>query len=147
MEKHRVIVNNKKAYHEYQILDTYSCGIVLTGAEVKSIKDQGASFNDSYVLFDRGRVVIKNLHIPLNKFDHEASKYNPTKDRFLKLRKTEIRKIQKNIEQKGLTVIPIKLVDEGGWLKVHISVAKGKKLYDKRVDDKIKTLDREMIIF
>ena len=133
----KIIASNKKAYHEYFILDTYEAGLVLTGTEIKSIRDSKANINDAYISIKNNEAFIIGMHIAKyamgNIFNHKE-----TRDRKLLLHKREILKISQKIQLKGLTVIPLKLYIEKGLAKLEIGVAEGKKLYDKREDLKKK---------
>ena len=125
-------IQNKKARFEYHLSDVFRAGIVLTGTEIKSIRNNKASILEAYCIFERGEVYIRNMHVASYE---NASFYNhkPRADRKLLLNKKEIQKIQKYLKTKGNTLIPLKLyLSEKGWLKVEIALAKGKKLHDKR---------------
>ena len=125
-------IQNKKARFEYHLSDVFKAGIVLTGTEIKSIRNNKASILEAYCIFERGEVYIRNMHVASYE---NASFYNhkPRADRKLLLNKKEIQKIQKYLKTKGNTLIPLKLyLSEKGWLKVEIALAKGKKLHDKR---------------
>ena len=138
-----IIAKNKKAGFEYYIIDRYTAGIVLTGTEIKSIRDGKVSLSDSYCVFKNEELFVKNMHIAEYKhgniYNHEAKR-----DRKLLLNKRELKKLRiKNVEQ-GITIIPTRfLVNEKGLAKLEIATAKGKKLYDKRETIKNKDLTRE----
>ena len=139
----KIIASNKKAYHEYFIHDTYEAGLVLTGTEIKSIRDSKANINDAYISIKNNEAFIIGMHIAKysmgNIFNHKE-----TRDRKLLLHKREILKISQKIQLKGLTVIPLKLYIEKGLAKLEIGVAEGKKLYDKREDLKKKEQIRKI---
>ncbi len=127
----KIICNNKKAYHNYFILDVYEAGIELKGSEVKSIRAGGISINDAFISFKNGEVFLKNAYIkPYDK----ATNFIPSTSRTRKLllNRVEIDKIFKQQQIKGNSVIPLKVYFKGGFVKVEIATAKGKKLYDKR---------------
>ena len=139
----KLIVNNKKAYFEYFIEDTFEAGIVLQGAEVKSLRNGEASLLDSFVFLRNGEVYIKNMYIKPYK---QASVFSPDerRDRKLLLSKKEIQKIDKQVKEKGLTIVPTKVYFKDSLVKVEIATARGKKLYDKRETIKRREQDREV---
>jgi len=123
---------NRKAFHDYYFLEELESGIVLTGTEIKSIRAGKVSFKDSYARIENGEVWLYNLHIsPYDKgnvFNHE-----PERKRKLLLKRKEIQKLSKKVEEKGMTLIPKKIfINNRGLAKIILAVAKGKKLYDKR---------------
>lgn len=125
-------IKNKRAFFEYQILDTYVAGIQLLGTEIKSIRQGKANLSDSYCAFIEDILYIRNLHI--SEYSH-GSFYNheAKRDRALLLKKNELKKLSAKLIDKGLTVIPLKMfVNERGYAKVEIGLAQGKKLHDKR---------------
>lgn len=138
----KVITNNKKAYHDYFILDKYECGIVLTGTEIKSIRKSGITLKESYIrISNKMEVFIINSNIALyengNQFNHE-----PTRQRKLLLHKKEILKISQEIKEQGYTLVPTKAYFEKSKVKIEIALAKGKKNYDKREVSKEKDTKR-----
>ena len=136
-------INNRKAYHDYFISDTYEAGIVLQGTEIKSLRVNGANLKDSYVVIKSGEAFILNMHISHyeqgNIFNHEE-----TRTRKLLLNKKEIYKLRDAISLQGNTIIPLKLYFKDGKAKLLIGVAKGKKNYDKREAIKERDIKREM---
>jgi SsrA-binding protein len=138
------MIKNKKAAFEYHFIETYTAGIMLTGTEVKSIREGKASFSDSYCIMQNGEVWVKNLHIS----EYKQGSYNnhePKRQRKLLLNKKEIHKIESKLKEKGTTVIPVQLYfNERGFAKLDIAVAKGKKLFDKRESIKEKDVRRQM---
>ena len=126
-------IKNKKARFEYELLDQYTAGIVLSGTEIKSIRLSKASITESFCEFnERGELFIINMQI--DEYSH-GSHYNhkPKAERKLLLQKRELRKLQKEVKNSGLTIVALNLfLNEKGWAKLKISLAKGKKLYDKR---------------
>lgn len=126
-------IQNKKARHEYEILDTYIAGIKLTGTEIKSIRDGKARITESFCEFnDRGELFVINMFI--EEYSH-GSFYNHSSkgSRKLLLNKNELKKLHKEVKNTGLTIIPLKLfITEKGWAKLKIALCRGKKLYDKR---------------
>jgi SsrA-binding protein len=127
----KIVGSNKKAFHEYEILETFEAGLELVGSEVKSLRDKGLNFTDSYVVIKNGEAFIVHLNIPEYAMGG-YSNHDPTRKRRLLLNKREIKKIQIRIEEKGLTVVPIKLYFRRGLAKLEIAIAKGKKLFEKR---------------
>ena len=136
-------IQNKKAKFDYEILDAYEAGIVLTGTEIKSIRDGKAQLKDSYAVIKNGEVFLLNMHISHyeqgNIFNH-----NETRTRKLLLHKKEILKLRDRVEIEGLTLVPIKLYFKGNKAKILIGVAKGKKTYDKRESIKKRDIDRDL---
>lgn len=135
---------NRKASFSYHFLQSFEAGILLSGSEVKSIKAGNANMSDAYCIIERGEVWIKNFHITEYKQSMEKE-YNPKRDRKLLLNKSEIRKIERKIAEKGLTLIPYKMyLSERGLLKLEIIVASGKKSFDKRESIKEKDEKRNL---
>jgi SsrA-binding protein len=137
------IAKNRRARHDYTILDTYEAGIVLTGSEVKSLREGRANLSDSYGIVREGEIYIINLHIS----PYERASYNnhePTRTRKLLLHKREIGRLIGAIERQGLTLVPLELYFKRGIAKVAMALGKGKKLHDKREDAKAKDADREI---
>ncbi|HEX6058684.1 MAG TPA: SsrA-binding protein SmpB [Gemmatimonadaceae bacterium] len=138
-----VIARNKRARHDYHILDTWEAGLVLTGTEVKSLRDGKANLSDAYAVVNAGEVFLLNLHISPyergNVFNHE-----PTRTRKLLLNRKEIRKLIGSVERQGLTLIPLELYFKRGKAKVALALGKGKKLHDKRETARERDAEREM---
>ncbi|MBK8189868.1 MAG: SsrA-binding protein SmpB [Vampirovibrionales bacterium] len=127
----RVIASNKKAYHDYHVEETYTAGIILTGTEIKSIRNGQVSLNEGFARIENSEVFLYGMHVsPYDKGTH----YNHAPDRVRKLLMTraEIRKLVGKTKQTGLTLIPLKLVFDRCWVKVEVGLCRGKKLYDKR---------------
>ncbi|HOQ17849.1 MAG TPA: SsrA-binding protein SmpB [Defluviitaleaceae bacterium] len=129
----KIIAQNKKAYHDYFIEDTYEAGISLTGTEVKSVRMGKVSIKESYIRIKDGEVFILNMHINPYEKGNIFNK-DPLRTRKLLLHKREISKLMGAVAQKGYTIVPLKVYLKGSLVKVLIGVAKGKKLYDKRED-------------
>ena len=127
----RLIANNKKAYHDYFIEDTYEAGIELAGTEVKSMRMGKCSIKESFVQIEHGEVFVYGMHISPYEKGNIFNK-DPLRTRKLLLHQYEIRKIAAKIAEKGFTLVPLKVYFKGSLVKVEIGVAKGKKLYDKR---------------
>lgn len=137
-------LRNKSATFEYFIEDKFDAGMVLTGTEVKSLRDGRVSFNDSYCLIDRGEIYVKGLHIAHYSFGSYAN-HPPVRDRKLLLKKKEISRITQKLKDKGFTIIPLKIYfNERGFAKMQIGLAKGKKLHDKRESVKQRESEREI---
>jgi SsrA-binding protein len=127
-----VNINNKKAKYDYSLLDKYTCGIVLTGNEIKSIRNSNASLNNSYCEFESNELYVVNMHVDQYKNSSESN-YEPKRRRKLLLNKQELRKIQKQVIDVGITVVATSLfISKKGIAKLNISVAKGKREFDKR---------------
>ena len=137
------MARNKRASHDYHILDTWEAGLVLTGSEVKSLRNGRANIGDAYAILRDGEVYLINLHISPYE---QASYFNhdPTRTRKLLLHRKEIRKMIGAVERQGLTLIPLELYFKKGKAKVALALGKGKKLHDKRADLRKKDAEREM---
>ena len=137
-------IKNRKARFEYQIIQTYEAGIVLTGTEVKSVREGQANINEAYCLFDKNdELWIKRMHISEYKL---GSFYNhePKRDRKLLLKKSELKKLLRRVLEKGNTIIPLRVFfSERGLVKIEIATSQGKKSYDKRHSIKEKDMKRE----
>ena len=132
MEKEiKVISQNKKAYHDYFIKETYECGIELVGTEVKSLRAGTVNMKDSYATIDNGEVFIKQMHISPYEQGNIFNR-DPLRKRKLLMHKYEIRTLIGTLKEDGLSLVPLKLYFSGSNIKVELGLAKGKKLYDKR---------------
>lgn len=135
---------NKKAFHDYEILDKYEAGISLLGTEIKSIRRGKVQLKEAYVSFIKGEAYIKGMNIAQydlgNRFNHDE-----TRDRKLLLHKYEITKLYSKTRLQGLTVIPLKMYLKDGRAKLEIGLARGKTLYDKREDDKLRSMKMEAL--
>jgi SsrA-binding protein len=136
----KVVATNRKARHEYEILERFEAGLVLKGPEVKSVRDGKIGFQDAFARVERGESWLYQLHISPYE---QANRFNedPLRTRKLLLNRDEIRRLIGKVEEKGLTLIPIELYFRGGFAKVTLALAKGRKLYDKR--EKLKKYDQE----
>ncbi len=138
----KLIANNKKAYHDYEILESYEAGIELAGTEVKSMRMGKCSIKEAYVRIDDMQAFVYGMHVsPYEKGN--IFNRDPLRPRRLLLHKNEIRKIFGMVQQQGVTVVPLKVYFSGQYVKVLIGVARGKKLYDKRRDIAKKDMKRE----
>ena len=137
-------IKNRSAFHEYFFDNKYVAGVVLTGTEVKSLREGKASFNDSYCIIHKGEMWLKSLHIA--EYSHgTTNNHDPVRDRKLLLQKREISKIEGKLKEKGYTLIPLRIFfNEKNLIKVEIGLGKGKKLHDKRETIKKRDVEREM---
>lgn len=139
----KIISTNKKAFHDFAILEKYTAGMVLTGTEIKSIRAGRANLKDSYAQINNGELWVHKMHISPyeqgNRYNHD-----PERTRKLLLTKQELRKLIGTTKESGITLIPLQLFLQEGWAKLEIGVAKAKKLHDKRDSLIKKTTDREI---
>ena len=142
-EKIKIISKNKKAYFNYEIVETYEAGIVLQGSEVKAIREGRVNIKDSYVIISQGEAFLLNTHINPYKFS-TYDRPDPTRKRKLLLHRREIDKLAGKIQTKGFSLIPLKIYFKNGKIKVEIGLGKGKKRYDKRSVIKDRDIRREM---
>ncbi|WP_288905421.1 SsrA-binding protein SmpB [uncultured Porphyromonas sp.] len=140
----RVLIKNRRATFDYEILDTYTAGLVLLGTEIKSLRLGKASLVDTFCIVDRGEVWAKNIYIP-EYFYGSYNNHTARRDRKLLLNKKEIRELAEVVKNVGLTIVPLKLyINAKGLAKLEIGVARGKKQYDKRQDLKERDMKREL---
>lgn len=133
-ERRRVIATNRKARHDYAVLETYEAGIELRGSEVKSLREAKAQLQDAYGSVDAGQLYLRGAHI--NPYDPAAHEnHDPTRARRLLMHRAEIRRIMGKLEESGLTLVPLSLYFKDGRVKVELALVRGRKSYDKR--DKI----------
>ena len=138
----KIVARNKRATHDYYILDDYEAGLVLTGTEIKSIRASKVSIQDAYIQIKTGKALIINMHIA--KFDQgNIFNHQETRNRDLLLHKKEIRKLDSKVRLEGLTIIPLEVYIRSGLAKIKIALAKGKKEYDKRDSLKEEALNKE----
>lgn len=136
-------INNKKAYYDYQILDTIEAGLVLSGTEIKSIRDGKANLKDSYAIVKNGEVFILNMHISHYK-EGNIFNHDETRTRKLLLNKKEIFKLRDTVVLNGNTLVPLKIYFKNNRAKLLLGIAKGKKNYDKRESIKQRDVNREL---
>ncbi len=141
-ESTKLIANNKKAYHDFFILDTYEAGIALHGTEVKSLRMGKCSIKESFIRIENGEVFIYGMHVSPYEKGNIFNK-DPLRVKKLLLHKSEINKMLGKVKEKGMSVVPLKVYFKGSLVKVEIGLAKGKKLYDKRDDIAKKDQQRE----
>lgn len=137
------LVSNRKAHHNYEILETLESGIVLLGTEIKSLRNHGGNLQESYVVFHRGEAYLKNSSIAPYKFGNIYN-HEERRERKLLLHKRELLRLKSVIDEKGLTIIPLGMYLKHGLVKVRLGIAKGKKAYDKRAALKARQDKREM---
>ncbi len=137
-----LLLKNKRATHDYAIEKKYLAGVILTGAEAKSLRNKTGSFNGSYVKVIGGELFLINAQISKYKFSNDDD-YDPKKTRKLLLKKKEIISLVNELDKKNRTVVPLEFVTVGKYIKLRIGVGRGLKLYDKRAKMKKRTLDRE----
>ncbi len=139
----KIITSNRKARHDYAILDTYEAGLVLTGTEVKSLRLGRASLLDGFATIDDGEVYLRNVHIPVYE-QGSWTNHEPRRVRKLLLHRDEIERLIGKTKESGLTLVPLALYFSAGKVKVEIALARGKRSYDKRQDLAKRDADREV---
>ncbi|MFC1527628.1 SsrA-binding protein SmpB [Candidatus Neomarinimicrobiota bacterium] len=138
----KIIATNRKAYHEFFILDKFEAGIELLGSEVKSLREGSGNLKEGYVVIRDGNAVLIGVHI--SPYSHTGFQgHDPLRDKQLLLKKREIIKLIKKVSEKGLTLIPLRMYFKNGWVKVEIGLAKGKHHYDKKDSIKKRDIKRE----
>jgi len=138
----KLIASNKKAYHDYHVLQKLEAGLQLTGTEVKSLREGRAQLKDSYVHFKNGEAYLFGMHI--SPYTHgNRENHDPERTRKLLLHRSELAKLEVQLTEKGLTIVPLRLYFKGGRVKAEIGVVRGKKLFDKREAEKTREADRE----
>ncbi len=139
-----VNIENRRAKFDYQFLDTLTAGMVLKGTEIKSIREGKAALADSYCFFKNDELFVRNLHI--TEYENASfTNHDPMRERKLLLSRQELNKLLKKVKDQGLTIVPVKLfINDKGFAKLNIALAKGKKLFDKRDDIKKRDIEREM---
>ena len=139
----KIIATNRKARHEYNILDKYEGGIVLHGSEVKAIREGKANIKEAYVRFIENELFVIGMHI--GKYSNAGySTHTPVRNRKLLLHRRELSKMRKMVDEKGKTLIPLSIYFKGGNVKVEFGLAKGKKIWDKRKAKMEKDMDRQL---
>lgn len=138
------ITTNRKAYYEYFVLEDFDAGLMLMGAEVKSVREGNVSIVDCFAYIVNGEVWLKNMKVARYKQTHVAEKHDENRDKKLLLNRKEIDRIEKLLQDKGTTMVPLEIFTAHNRVKVKIGVVKGKKLYDKRETIKKRDMDREI---
>ena len=143
-EQPNINIRNKKASFNYEFIDTLTCGVQLMGTEVKSFKEGKVSLNEAYCFINDHELFIKGMNIAI----YEQGTYNnhqPTRVRKLLIKKQEIKKFEEKLKEQSLTIVPVNMfLSERGWAKIHVALAKGKKVHDKRDSLKKKDLQRDL---
>ena len=139
----KIIANNKKAFHDYTIVEKFDAGLVLTGTEIKSIRKGAINLKDGFAKIEDNEAWLYNVHISPYE---QGNRFNPDPDRKRKLllNKNEILKMSGKVKKEKYTIVPLNIFLENGWAKCEIALAKGKQLYDKREDITKKTIDRDI---
>jgi SsrA-binding protein len=141
----KIIANNKKAFHNFTILEKYETGIVLTGGEVKAIRAGRVNIRDSYVRIEKGEIFLIQAHISYLETTNSSFRFDEIRKRKLLMHKKEINKLFNKVSKTALTLIPLKIyINNKNLIKVEIALAQGKKLYDKREDLKQKSIKRDI---
>lgn len=144
MAQNNVSIKNKRASFDYEFLEEYTAGIILTGTEIKSLRSGKASLVDSFCYFNNNELWSKGIHIAEYKFGTYYN-HDEKRDRKLLLTRKEIIKLERKVKENGLTIVPTKMfITDKGWAKVNIALARGKKVFDKRESLKLKDAKREM---
>jgi SsrA-binding protein len=138
------ITTNRKAYFEYFVLEDFDAGLMLLGAEVKSVREGNVSIVDCFAYIANGEIWLKNMKVARYKQTHMAEKHDENRDKKLLLNRKEIDRIEKLLQDKGTTMVPLEIFTSRNRVKVKIGVVKGKKLYDKRETIKKRDMDREI---
>lgn len=140
----KLLINNRRARYEYEILETYEAGLVLVGTEVKSIKEGKANIQEAYIEIRQGEAFIVGMHVAPYR-EGNLRNVDPYRERKLLLNRREIKKLHSEVSQAGLTIVPLRVYrNNKGLVKIEIGLARGKKLYDKREDQKKKDQIRQM---
>lgn len=143
-ESYKIVSDNRQARFLYEILETYEAGIELQGTEVKSIREGRANLRDGYALIRNGEAWLLNVHVSPHQSASQFFNHDPRRTRKLLMHRQEIRKLIGQVEQKGLTLVPLKMYLKNGWVKVSIALVRGKKLHDKREDLKQRQEKRDI---
>lgn len=143
-DKIKIIADNRQARHLYEILDTYEAGIELMGTEVKSIRAGKVNLKDGYALIRNGEAWLINVHISPYEASGQYFNHDPKRTRKLLLHRRELNQLIGQVEQKGLTLVPLKMYFKGSWIKIALGLARGKKIHDKRESLKRRQDEREM---
>lgn len=142
-ENVKIIAQNKKARFDYFVEEKYECGIVLEGTEVKSVKEGNVSFNDSFAEIQNGELWMRNFHISEYKYSYIFN-HNPDRAKKLLVHKEELKRIQRKVDEKGFTLIPLDFYLKNGRVKLTLGVCKGKKQFDKRASIKERDVNRDL---
>ena len=141
-EAGRIVADNRKALHDYHVIETWEAGVALLGTEVKAIREGGVNLRDSFARLEKGEVWLMNMHI--SPYSHHGyARHDERRQRKLLLHRHEIRKLTGRVTEKGLTLVPLRLYFKDGRVKVALALAKGKQLHDKRETIRRRDVDRE----
>ncbi len=138
-----ITINNRRARYDYELLEMYEAGMVLMGSEVKSLRTGQATLGEAFARLKNGELWLEGMHIPIYN-DASYNNHDPLRSRKLLLNKRELSQLKKDVERKGLTIVPVKLYFKAGWVKLQIAVGRGKKNYDKRKDEAKRDAKRQM---
>ncbi len=138
------LAENRKARFDYHLSEKYECGIQLLGTEVRSLREGGGSFADAYVHIHRGEAWLESFHIRHYSHAGPLMNHDPVRSRKLLLKSKQLAKLAAKADQKGFTVVPVRLYTEGRWIKLEIALAKGKRSHDKREDKKEQSAKRDI---
>ena len=139
---HKILVTNRKARHEFQLMERFEAGIVLIGSEVKALREGKGNVKEAYVRFSRGELYLVGMHI--GEYSHSGyTSHTPVHDRKLLLTRRELKKLTRLTLEKGVTMVPLSVYLKRGWVKLEFALARGKKQWDKRQDIKQRESDRE----
>ena len=137
------MIQNRRASFDYELLERFEAGVVLTGSEIKSLRQGGVTLGEAFARVKGGEVWLEGMHIPPYK-DASYNNHEPLRSRKLLLKRGEIGEISKGLERKGLTLVPTRLYFKDGWVKLEVALGRGKKRYDKRQDEAKKDAKRQM---
>jgi SsrA-binding protein len=138
------ITTNRKAYYEYFVLEDFDAGVMLLGAEVKSVREGNVSIVDCFAYITNGEVWLKNMKVARYKQTHVAEKHDESRDKKLLLNRKEINRIEKLLQDKGTTMVPLEVFTLHNRIKIKLGIVKGKKLYDKREAIKKRDVERDL---
>ncbi|MEE9167155.1 MAG: SsrA-binding protein SmpB [Candidatus Neomarinimicrobiota bacterium] len=146
-EEKKIISTNRKAFHDYHIFEKFEAGLQLTGSEVKGLREGRGNLKDAYAAFRDSELFLTGMHVgPYSHTGHEG--HDPYRERKLLLHRREIRKLARQVSAKGYTIVPLRVYFQGGWAKVEIALAKGKRSYDKKTAiaerDRDRAMEREL---
>jgi len=139
----KLVASNRRARHDYEILETFEAGIALAGSEVKSLREGRASLQEAYARIGNGELWLHGMHIPPYSFSRDGG-HNPTRPRKLLLHRRELDRLEQRVSEAGLTIVPLRVYFSGGLAKCEIALARGKKTYDKRQDQAARDAQREI---
>ena len=143
--KTTILISNRKAYYEYQILNTISCGVQLHGSEIRPIKDSRTSISEAYCYILDGELFVKGMYVAPHNGGIKNYNHDSTRDRKLLVKKVEIERLQQQVGEKGLTIVPLQiLLNDKGLIKIVIGLAKGKNVRDKRLAIKEKDIQKDL---